>query len=158
MNSSPSSILFPIQPLFLSFLSLHSHLPAPPLMPTCPLLLCLPVPSPSIFLGPLPTSGSSTFLFFYSRSTPLLFLISCLLPFRTISPSLPSYHPFLPSSIPLSHFVHISLQVLKKFCEMAGEPSCSMKCDIMTCDSEMDSAHRNYALLHYMKEMKVSPT
>ena len=31
-----------------------------------------------------------------------------------------------------------------------------MKCDIMTCDSEMDTADRNYALLHYMKSMGVS--
>ena len=42
-------------------------------------------------------------------------------------------------------------QVLQKFCRMAGEPERSIKCDIMTCDSEMDTAHRNYALLHYMK-------
>ena len=37
---------------------------------------------------------------------------------------------------------------------MAGEPERSIKCDIMTCDSEMDTAHRNYALLHYMKSME----
>lgn len=46
--------------------------------------------------------------------------------------------------------------MLEKFCEMAGEPSRSIKCDIMTCDSEMDTANRNYALLHYMKDMRVS--
>ena len=45
-------------------------------------------------------------------------------------------------------------QVLQKFCRMAGEPERSIKCDIMTCDSEMDTAHRNYALLHYMKSME----
>ena len=38
---------------------------------------------------------------------------------------------------------------------MAGEPERSIKCDIMTCDSEMDTAHKNYALLHYMKSMEV---
>lgn len=41
---------------------------------------------------------------------------------------------------------------------MAGEPSRSMKCDIMTCDSEMETAHRNYALLHYLKDMKARDT
>ena len=39
---------------------------------------------------------------------------------------------------------------------MAGEPERSIKCDIMTCDSEMDTAHKNYAILHYMKSMEVS--
>lgn len=38
---------------------------------------------------------------------------------------------------------------------MAGVPNRSIKCDIITCDSEMETAHRNYALLHYMKDMKV---
>jgi len=38
---------------------------------------------------------------------------------------------------------------------MAGEPSRSIKCDVMTCDSEMETAHRNYALLHYLKDMGV---
>ena len=46
-------------------------------------------------------------------------------------------------------------QVLQRFCHMAGEPERSIKCDIMTCDSEMDTAHKNYALLHYMKSMEV---
>ena len=50
----------------------------------------------------------------------------------------------------------LCLQVLQKFCRMAGEPERSIKCDIMTCDSEMDNAHKNYAILHYMKSMGVS--
>ena len=41
---------------------------------------------------------------------------------------------------------------------MAGAPNRSIKCDIITCDSEMETAHRNYALLHYMKDMKVRDT
>jgi len=45
--------------------------------------------------------------------------------------------------------------MLGKFCEMAGLPDRSLKLDIGTCDSEMESAHRNYALLHYMKSMGV---
>lgn len=44
---------------------------------------------------------------------------------------------------------------MERFCDMAGAESRSIKCDIMTCDSEMETAHRNYALLHYMKDMKV---
>ena len=45
--------------------------------------------------------------------------------------------------------------MLEQFCKMSGEPSRSIKCDIMTCDSEMETAHRNYALLHYMKDRRV---
>lgn len=47
--------------------------------------------------------------------------------------------------------------MLTKFCEMAGLPERALKCDILTCDSEMETAHRNYALLHYMKSMGVFP-
>ena len=48
-----------------------------------------------------------------------------------------------------------TLQMLKKFCDMAGLPEKALKCDISTCDSEMATADRNYALLHYMKSMGV---
>jgi len=40
---------------------------------------------------------------------------------------------------------------------MAGVPERSLKCDIMTCDSEMETAHRNNALMHYMMDKKVFP-
>ena len=49
----------------------------------------------------------------------------------------------------------MSMQMLTKFGEMAGLPERALKCDIVTCDSEMDTANRNYALLHYMKSMGV---
>lgn len=113
--------------------------PSPPnsLFSSPPLLL---------FLSPPPSSllPSSSFLLPLLPSSLLPpFLPSLLLPLL----HLPLFNP-LPSH-PLPS------QILQKFCEMAGVPDRSMKCDVMTCDSEMETAYRNYALLYYMKDMGV---
>jgi glutaminase len=46
--------------------------------------------------------------------------------------------------------------MLGKFDELAGAPKRSVKCDMITCDSEMDNCEKNMALIYYMKSKNVS--
>jgi glutaminase len=47
--------------------------------------------------------------------------------------------------------------MLGKFDELAGAPKRSVKCDMITCDSEMDNCEKNMALIYYMKSKNSFP-